>query len=481
MSTIKRDENKIVFLSVIGGLVLATSVAVTATISKSKENKITKELATQENVNNNNNSIVGFNSEINPNTPNNENTVEFKNEEGSNSDEVSVSETSAFTIPQESYSSTVVVNDEYVERELRDFAQSMKERKKWKFAKVTDREIKFNDKYSKEYIEINTLLYQIVAKYFTPANFEDSPYKDYIDPLYIMAVSNVEFGYATSPKVLLAPAIPTNKGVKVTKDNILTFGIADYLQYPSVLRVDRDGYRGPLQLYVTGMSKGIIPEDLVGSEYTRILAADDCPAKKAELAQPQYIEGSGISSTLDGMRLTNAVGQYGDRFNYSDAVNRLSGNIKLCWEMYERTPGIDKFNEHAIDNKYAFMAMTAIGHNSSPGIYYMGDNKTLGSQHYWWPFGTFGQAREYCHYLSQEECINYIRDLARQNLKTKDLTEIFKLSRTQGYNIAQEFVAKGYIPSGLWKRTCWNHEEKIGYPIQVLYNYFILEGIYEGL
>lgn len=469
------DENKLVFCSIIGVLVIVTSVTAYATINKGKASKANKGAINlnydKDNVNSDNSIIAGSDNKA-PMTSN-------INDESEG--EVSLEETRDFQIPQENYSSNIEVNDEYVERELRDFTKSMKERKKWTLAKVTGRDISFNKKYSKEYVEINTILYQIVDKYFNPSNFGDVFYRDYIDPLYLMAVSNVEFGYATSPDVLLAPAIPTNKGVKVTKENLLTFGIVDYLEYPSVLRIDRDGYRGPLQMYATGMSKGIIPEDLVGSEYTRLLAADDCQAKKEELALAQYVEGSGTSSTLDGMRLANQPGQYGDRFNYSDAVNRLSGNIKNCWDMYIRTESIDKYYEHAIDNKYSFMAMTAIGHNSSPGIYYIGDNKTLGSQHYWWPFGSFGQAREYCHYLGQEECVEYIRNLARTNLSRNSLSSIFKLSRIQGYNIAQDLVAKGYIPEGLWKRTCWNHEEKIGYPIQVLYNYFILEAIYEGM
>lgn len=467
------DGNKIIFVSLIGTLVLVTVAVSFATVNKSRVNKANKNSLSFNIGKEDNNSIVNSTESYN----NNHNNSMTDNEVG----EVSLEETVSFQIPPDNYSSEVEVNDEYVERELRDFATSMKERKKWSFDKVTNRDISFNAKYSKDYVEMNTLLYQIVNKYFNSANFGDTFYRDYIDPLYLMAVSNVEFGYATSPDVLLAPAIPTSKGVKVTKENLLTFGIVDYLEYPSVLRIDRDGYRGPLQMYATGMSKGIIPEDLVGSEYTRLLAAKDCQAKKEELALPQYIEGSGTSSTLDGMRIKNQTGKYGDRFNYGDAVNRLSGNIKNCWDMYENSQSIDKYYEHAIDTKFAFMAMTAIGHNSSPGIYYVGDNKTLGKQHYWWPFGSFGQAREYCHYLGQEECVSYIKEIAMNNLSKGSLSSVFKLSRVQGYRIAEELVAKGCIPEGLWKRTCWNHEEKIGYPIQVIYNYFILEAIYEGM
>lgn len=377
----------------------------------------------------------------------------------------------------------IEINDEYVKREARNYATSMKERKKWTFSTPTTRTISFEGgSYTSDYKEVNTLLYQLVEKYFNPSNYDGASYKDYIDPLYIMAISNVEFGFATSPDVLLAPAIPTSKGVKVTRENILSFGIQEYLEYPSILNTDRDGYRGPLQMYVGGLSTGIIPGDLVGSEYTRLRSAEESKAKTSEMANLQYVEGSGVSSRLDGMKLSNKAGNYGDRFNYGDSVNRLAGHIKENWDLYERSTSIDKFNEHAIDNKYSFMAMTAIGHNSTPGIYYIGDSKTLGSQHYWWPFYSFGNAREYCHYLGTEEVVTYIRNLAREKVAgSKNLKSIFKLNRTEGYNVAVELVKQGIIPDGLWKRTCWNHEEKIGYPIQVMYNYFILEAVYEGM
>lgn len=467
----KADENKIVFLSLIGGMsgliILITVVGIlkyshTDDIDVVATDTPSITLMTDK-------AQIGENSQGNVNAGIDTSSGFVDNEP--------LNFSSKITDPIQS------LDNAYVSQQARNFAESMKERKTWSFTNTSTRGTGISPtRFSADFIQINTQLYQVVEKYYTPSNFASSPYKEYIDPLYIMAVSNVEFGEDTSPNTLLAPAIPTRKGVIATKENILTFGIQDYLKYPNLLANDRDGYRGPLQMYVTGLADGIVPGDLVGNEYTRVLSAPDSLGKKAELSYLQYLEGSGVSSTIDGMRLENKPASYGDRFNYGDSVNRLSQYIKECWNLYDKNSSISKSGEYAMDTKYAFMAMSAIGHNSSPGMYYVGDAKTLGSQHYWWPFSTFGDARKYCHYLGSERSVAYIKDLAYNNIKThKDLEPIFRLTRTQGYDLAMTLVEKGLIPSGLWKRTCWNHEEKVGYPIQVLYNYFLLEAIYEGI
>lgn len=375
---------------------------------------------------------------------------------------------------------------EYTEEELNAFREQLEknrdDRLVWDLASP-NRDIKFNKCYSKEFKDTNILLYQIVERYFTPINFEGMECDKYIDPLYIMAISNVEFGSLTTPNVLLAPAVPTARGVKVTKDNLMNFGYKEYMKYPAVLSMDRDGYRGPLQMYVTGLGKGIKPEDLVGSEYMLLLTVEDCDAKLAELNKLKYVEGSGIPSRLDGMTLKNRADNYGDRFNYADAVNRLSGFIKDNWSMYYSKSDslINKEDEQSIDTKFAWMAMTSIGHNASPGIYYMNDKSNI-SQYYWWPYNSFGDVRKYCHQLGQKECTDYIKQKAREalSLARRGGGLKFILTRQEGMSIANDLVNGGYIDDNLWKCTIWNHQEKIAYPIQVLYNYFVLDEIYSG-
>ena len=363
---------------------------------------------------------------------------------------------------------------------LRD-AQLKEKRKKWKLS-GPQRTLKFNKRYNEEFVSINTSLYQIVQRYFSKQTFADTKYSKYADPLYIMAVSNVEFGGATDPEILLAPAIPTNKGIKVTKDNILTFGYSNYLNYPEVLEMDRDTYRGPLQMYVTGLTEAIRPSDLLSCEWVQLQNAEPSLAKSMEQSVPQYVEGSGATAHVDGMVLANKAGRYGDRWNYGDAVNRLSGFIHSNWIKYQNNTEANKDGDLEINSVYSWMAMSAIGHNASPGIYYLGDSIDIGGSYFWWPYGPYSNARKYCHYLGTDKCVSYIQEEAEKALKDysrgKDLK--FRLTRQEGYALAEEMKSKGYIPEGLWKNTCWNHEEKIAYPIQVLYNYFILEGIYSG-
>ena len=381
------------------------------------------------------------------------------------------------------FHSVVEISVEDVEKAKKEDLEKKKKRKLWDLG-IPYNEIKFAENYSQNFKDINTSLYQVVQRYFSVMTFKDTSYSNYADPLYIMAVSNVEFGGNTNPNVLLAPAIPTNKGIDITKDNILTFGYTDYMEYPTVLSQDRDEYRGPLQMYVTGLIPAMIPEDLLSSEYVQLLGvSDDSASKKNEMAKLQFVEGSGVASSCDGMYLKNEMGVYGDRFNYGDAVNRLAGCIHQNWQSYDKSSSISKTGDHAIDNKFSWMAMSAIGHNSSPGIYYMGDSSTLGSKYYWWPFESFGSAREYCHYLGQEAACKIIKDKAYDAVyKAHNGGSLkFRLSRQEGYSMAEQMVKDKLIPAGLWKRTCWNHEEKIGYPVQVLYNYFVLQAIYSGL
>lgn len=395
-------------------------------------------------------------------------------------------------VMQEIYQHTLALYDinskraqEENNRKTRDYTTSMKQRSSWTLSDSEDSAtISMNtSRFTPDYIEVNKTLYNLVDRYFNKSNFADTPYASYIDPLYVMAISNVEFGFTTTPNKLLAPAVPTNKGIQVTKENILTYGFKDYLEKPNILATDRDGYRGPLQMYVTGLSTGIVQSDLVGSEYTRLLEAEDSTGKRAEMANLQYVEGSGRATSVDGMYLRNSSGNYGDRFNYADSVNRLSQNIKDNWKFYyDSSSKISKSGEYSIDNKYSFMSVSAIGHNSTPGIFYVADVNNLGSQYYWWPFGCFGDSRKYAHYLGSEECINYIKSIVKDNLNSgKNLDDVFSIDRIKGYNIAKELVNKGYIPSGLWTVNSWNNQEKIAYPIQVLYNYFMLQGIYFGI
>lgn len=370
--------------------------------------------------------------------------------------------------------------DQLEVQKLRDL-QLKEKRKKWKLS-GPQRDIKFNKRYSEEFISINTLLYQLAQRYFSKQTFMDTDYSSYIDPLYIMAVSNVEFGSNTSPDVLLAPAIPTSKGVKVTKDNILTFGYSDYLDYPEVLASDRDEYRGPLQMYVTGLTEAIKPSDLLSCEWIQLQNAAPSQTKALEQANPQYVEGSGASASVDGMFLANKAGKYGDRWNYGDAMNRLAGYIHSNWVRYQNNSKAQKDGNKRIDNAYSWMAMTAIGHNASPGIYYLGDDVNIGNTYAWWPFGPYSNAREYAHYLGTDEVVAYIQNKASEaidsysgggNLK-------FRLTRQEGFAIAEEMKDMGFIPEGLWKNNSWNNEEKVAYPIQVLYNYLLLDLIYSG-
>lgn len=411
-------------------------------------------------------------------------TLNIKNKASSNSGNSGLT-VNKITMLRSDVISTVFteinLTNDYIERQKEKDKEKKTKRIKWGLSKP-NRDLKFNKVYNQEFIDINSNLYSIVQRYFSSETFRDTPYSSYADPLYIMAISNVEFGGDTNPSILLAPAIPTNKNIDITKDNILTFGYSDYLNYGSVLAGDRDGYRGPLQLYVTGFTEAIKPEDLLSCEYIQLKYAKDSDVKSAEVSNLQYVEGSGTTTTLDGMTLLNKAGNYGDRFNYGDSVNRIAGFIHNNWLLYNKNNKAQKNGELEINNIYSWMSMSAIGHNSSPGIYYMSDSMDIGGSFYWWPYGPYSNARKYSHYLGTDNCINYIANLAQLNLSKSRLESSlkFRLSRQEGVELAKELVTKGYIPDGLWKCENANHEEKIAYPIQVLYNYFILEGIYSG-
>lgn len=348
-----------------------------------------------------------------------------------------------------------------------------------KFNTLVD--VKFNECYSPMFVENNTTLYQVVSRYMNAELFQDTNFAEYVDPLYPLAVSNVEFGGTNDYNKLLAPALPTRSKIEITKDNILNFDYSDYLRYPELLKMDRDNYRGPLQMYVTGLEP-ILKEDIRSSEFEKLIVAEDSIAKQSELEALQFVEGSGVGSNCDGMRLKNKQGTYGDRYNYPDAVNRLCGYVHDNWKRYSDA-SFEKSGEYLIDNKFAWMAVSAVGHNASPGIYYLDNDKTLSSKYYWWPYSSFGSARKYCIALGKPECYNYIKDLAESNLSKYRHGESslkFILNMNEGYDIAEQFRDKGYIEDGLYICTNSGHKEKIAYPIQVLYNYFMLRQIYSG-
>lgn len=347
-----------------------------------------------------------------------------------------------------------------------------------KFNTLVD--VKFNSCYDNSFAENNTTLYQVASRYMNPELFVDTNFVEYIDPLYVLAISNVEFGGTNDYNKLLAPALPTRSKINITKDNILNFDYSDYLNYPELLSSDRDMYRGPLQMYVTGL-KPIIKEDIHSSEFEKLIVAPDSKAKTDEFKKLCYVEGSGVSCRGDGMTLANKRGVYGDRYNYPDSVNRLAGGIHDNWIKYNQS-SIEKTGDYLIKNKFTWMAISSIGHNASPGIFYMRNNKTLSSKYYWWPYASFGSARKYCIQLGDEKCYSYIQKMAEQNLKKARAGSSLKFTLTmnEGYEIAEYFKEKGYIDNSLYVCTNSGHKEKIAYPIQMLYNYFMLRLIYSG-
>lgn len=331
------------------------------------------------------------------------------------------------------------------------------------------RDISFNASYSPEFIENNTTLYRVVAHYFSSETFADTQFKDFADPLFIMAIANVEHGGLTSPKVLLTPALPTRKGVPATRENILNFGYTDYLKYEDIMDADRKAYRGPFQMMVTNMVTPILPDEIRGSEYLQLLAAEDSAVARKEKAKLEYVEGSGVGSLVDGNFVSNSKGKYGDRFNFADCVNRFAGYIKHQWQVSD----VNSF----VDNKYTFMAITAIGHNSTPGIYFMKDDQNLAAKYYWWPYSSFGAVRDYCKVLGSESTCSTLKTMAEESIAAsrKGGTLKFVLSRSEAFKLAEQLY-----PNNDWKTSIWNHQEKIAYPVQVLYNYFVLDAIYQG-
>jgi hypothetical protein len=329
---------------------------------------------------------------------------------------------------------------------------------------VTD--LKYNSDISAQEQAMNNKLYQVTAAYYNAQSDPDIP-PNYIDPIFLMAISNVELGGVNDPNLMFAPAIPTNYVQSINPNMIQSFGIGDTLNYASYWTQQSYDSLGPFQMSGTyGVPYAVKPGALKSNESTRVVAA------WGQRLLPIYVVNKGI---------TNGTANTGDRFNWVDCCNRVSGTIDFYYKTLLNNNAASKSGDEAIDNRYAFMALEAEAHNSGWAVVYNGDTTAVTGSNAW-PWGPAINCREYAHELGAQGVISYLTTQAKAKLQSAkpnvpDLTigndtalEYLK------YLESQNLINPSVLPTiaGTYNTL---HAE---YPIKVLYCYIMLSLLYSG-
>ena len=326
-------------------------------------------------------------------------------------------------------------------------------------AKVMADTIYFNANEVGSSNDLNARAYQI-SNYFAKHSGITNIPRDWCDPLFALAVSVVEWKGSATECGLWSAAMPVNflPPEKQIADYMDTMTIADISD--SVTGDWNSSYWGSLQMSKDyGAYYALDPSLLHGSEYLNLINY------REDHAIPNYIPPNRINK--------NAIA--GDRFNWSDACNRFYGAMNYLYGTY-RNRGIGE-----VTNKYSYMALMSIAHNSGNACL-IGEGYNLKNTYGFWIYESNSDVVAYANELSN---INVLVDLrTRAHTAVRNYRETGELSIRLDNSVAtrtlcQDYINKGWIKPGHWiDKSATN--EKVGYPVQVLYAYFVLQYLYSG-
>lgn len=351
------------------------------------------------------------------------------------------------------YSTVIGRNEEGVEQSvIRDFSKV-----------ITN--VTFNPQTDSNIQTLNLEIYRVTAKYMNSDVLKNIP-AEWIDPLLIMSLANVESGTFADSNVIWTPAVPTIGNSNIDSSTIYNYGIKETLANTAYWNTITPYFmhQGPLQMSISyGVYNAAIPTDLQGSESTRterVTLKDRYPGKNTNsLIAPSYAK------------------TWGDRFNWPDAVNRSAGTMDYLYRLYSRDSNINKDGKYAIENRYSFVALMALNHNTGQSVTTLADGRSGGI------FADISNARMYASVLGKQEVVDKIREEAKNKVKNYrnggSLTIVPSNAYAQqivSYLVGQNYISSNFYDSG----RSVNYLAHRNYPIKVLHAYLVLEELYQG-
>lgn len=315
----------------------------------------------------------------------------------------------------------------------------------------------------------NLRVYQAAARYFNKDTVKNIP-GEWADPLIYLALTNVEYGSSNDPEKSFSAALPTRFMTKVTPDMVDTYGIKEVLEEGKYF----DGYKpfykhqGPLQMSLKyGVNQAMIPGDLKGTERTRSIKTlrDIYPSN-----DPKNLY---VSFPYNGKAT-------GDRFNWPDAVNRAAGFHDYNYGLYLKNSTATKTGDYAITNRYSYIALMALSHNTGESVLTQPDKFKAGI------WSSIKEARRYANALGRGDVVSLITKEVESNLKTyRDNPKSRTLLMTPGSSFTKELTAyvesRNYVADGYDSGNGQSdHSAHKLYPVRVLYAYIMMEKLYQG-
>lgn len=332
-------------------------------------------------------------------------------------------------------------------------------------------ELEFHPSTTEVSKKLNTRAYQIAQRYF---NEETMPNinPEFIDPILPMALSNVEWPGITDNTVLWSAALPIRylDEANWTETYMDNMSITVFNQTPEMWNsVFQNKTLGPLQMTIFYGTDTPAIDELVGTEKGRLLDSFNGSTP------PTW-----ITNNLD---LVDTMGYgipTGDRFNWRDACNRTAGYFNHIMGVYNSRASISKTGDYEIQNKYSFMALMALSHNNGLAVVISSDDYVVSESH--WVFGEAKNARKLANQLGRQEVLEDLQDRAKKAVDDyrNGSALVSYIGHGEGYSIYQDWVEKGYVTDDMFDATKSGITIRVGYPVQTLYNYFVLRELYGG-
>ena len=297
---------------------------------------------------------------------------------------------------------------------------------------------------------LNTRAYEIANYYISNTRNIDESLRD---PLILLALSRIETNTYTDFNKLYSTAIPTVglDNSKFSIDMIDKWGAEEILNldtYWNTLLPYSAKHQGALQMGIDyGVHLASVPSDLVGVE-------------KNSLLPRRYAHIRSIPTEWYISKLQNT----GDRYNWADAVNRVSG-VMDWWYTYH-----NKFV-----NKYEWIALVGMAHNVGSSVFVSSSSTRVNTSFF--PWVDVGSAREYAKQIASSNIIHHIKSTVNNDITEwrSGLRRVPNLGRNHewGFNI----IMNSDIDKSLFTLK-GDYKNRLSYPIKMIYYYELLYQLY---
>ncbi len=335
------------------------------------------------------------------------------------------------------------------------------------YGEISVDSLKYNSAIPPNSQGIDTMLYKIASYYYNSTLDTNIP-ADQIDPLFLLATTNLELGSYNESNYSFSPVIPTEYAKRITADDVKTFGIGNLVNDAGYWRGQSPSYLGPFQMSpYWGMEHPIKPSDLKSNEETRIAAA------WGTKPLPVYL----VNYPIESGYLNS-----GDRFNWADECNRVSGDLNYFYGRYLKASS-SKTGDEEIATKYQLMCLQYMAINA--GDYLVmntADTDNMDLVYNEWGPGI--NIRRYAHDVGSQKSVDYINTKVKADLQSAragNSSPSIILNTDSALKYVSDLESQGVIHSDELKPTDTSyHKEKAAGPIKIIYAYLMLSSLYSG-